>query len=149
MRRLVTLLGVTGALAVAGVTHPALPGAERVPVAAQALLAPAYDVVTQSDLRNLAMALQLEALATGDLTGLGPADLAELGWTSSGTSAVTIWVAGDRFLVVARDTRPGASAFTVANGPEGLAVRPLADGATLPGAVRVDVGVTVVPVGSL
>lgn len=73
--------------------------------------APAYDAVTQSSVRNLATALQSYALESGRVDGVTVAELEAWGWAPQDTTAVTIWVAGADFRVVAQDVRPGAAAF--------------------------------------
>lgn len=84
---------------------------------------PAYDAVTQSSLRNLATALQSYALDAGSVDGVTVEALAGWGWVPQDSTAVTIWVRGDDFRVVAQDVRPGASAFECTN------LSPEADGA--------------------
>lgn len=106
MRALAALAAVA-ALSVGGAAQP---GLSRLPLA---LLAPAYDSVTQSSLRNLSTALQSRAMLEGDLDDLTVAALADWGWTPQGTTAVRIEVDGAAFRVVARDVRPGASTFEV------------------------------------
>ncbi|MBB2924386.1 hypothetical protein [Cellulomonas cellasea] len=73
--------------------------------------APAYDAVTQSSVRNLATALQSYGLDAGSVDGVTVEELAGWGWVPQDTTAVTIWVRGEEFRVVAQDVRPGASAF--------------------------------------
>jgi hypothetical protein len=75
------------------------------------LAAPAHDAVTQSSVRNLATALQSYALDAGGVDAVTVEELAGWGWVPQDTTAVTIWVGGDEFRVVAQDVRPGASAF--------------------------------------
>ncbi|WP_250445681.1 hypothetical protein [Actinotalea sp. C106] len=110
-----------------------------------AVFAPAYDTVTQASLRNLATALQSYALLEGDLDGVTTEELAGWGWEPTGTSAVTLWVDGADFLVVAEDVRPGATAFQLAGGEEGVtgAHRVSRDLAALTGA-GLDPGVLIV-----
>lgn len=86
--------------------------------------APAYDAVTQSSVRNLALALESYALESGRVDGVTVEELEGWGWVPQDTTAVTIWVAGPDFRVVAQDVRPGASAFEYTTGlddrPDGL-----------------------------
>ncbi|MGW6130968.1 hypothetical protein ACWFNE_13160 [Cellulomonas sp. NPDC055163] len=77
--------------------------------------APAYDAVTQSSLRNLAVALQSYTLDAGGADAVTVEELAGWGWVPQDTTAVTIWVGGDEFRAVAQDVRPGASAFEYTN----------------------------------
>lgn len=79
------------------------------------LAAPAYDAVTTSSIRNLATALQSHALDAGGVEAVTVEELAGWGWVPQDTTAVTIWVGGDEFRVVAQDVRPGASAFEYTN----------------------------------
>lgn len=105
--------------------------------------APAYDAVTQSSLRNLSVALQSYALDAGAVDAVTVDELAGWGWVPQDTTAVTIWVGGDEFRVVAQDVRPGASAFESTN--VGTGGGPAALG---PAATRVDepvAGVTIRP----
>ncbi|WP_258724873.1 hypothetical protein [Cellulomonas sp. NS3] len=77
--------------------------------------APAYDAVTQASVRNLATALQSYSLDTGGVDTVTVEDLAGWGWVPQDTTAVTIWVSGDEFRVLAQDVRPGASAYEYTN----------------------------------
>lgn len=111
-RRATGLVSLVCLLTIGGVVH------DDVARGAQSLFAPAYDTVTRSSLHNLATALQSYALMEGDLSGLTLADLAEWGWEPGDTTQVTIWVSGDEFRVVARDVRPGASAYQATGGAD-------------------------------
>jgi len=107
VRRLSGLVAVAALLAAGGLVHgDVLRGA-------QALLAPVYDVVSQTSLRNLAIALESYALMEGDLDEVTATELARWGWEPGATTDVTIWVAGEQFRAVVRDVRPGAAAFEV------------------------------------
>lgn len=128
LRGVVGLL-VAGAVVAAG---PAVAGdrLDRAVRGASSLLAPAYDASAGADLRALGIALQSYALVEGDLTAVTAQELVEWGWTDSGTTTVTVWVDGDRFLAHARDVRPGASTLQVSS--DHLAVRALPAGGGVP-----------------
>ena len=106
MRRLTSLVAVMALVAALGWRTDAVVVAER-------LLAPVYDAVTVSSIRNLATALHSRAIAEGTLEGVTVAELHAWGWEPAGTTAVVIWVDGDRFRAEATDVRPGASTFAV------------------------------------
>jgi hypothetical protein len=93
------------------------------------------------------MALQSYSLDAGGVDEVTVEELAGWGWVPQDTTAVTIWVGGDEFRVVAQDVRPGASAYEYTNvgtggGPAsldvtaaradeplaGVTIRPLAGG---------------------
>ncbi|MBO1753201.1 hypothetical protein J4G33_15445 [Actinotalea sp. BY-33] len=139
MRGRTAVLGLALAVGVGTVVHTDLVSAPA------AVFAPAYDAVTQASLRNLATALQSYALLEGDLDAVTTAELADWGWEPHGTSAVTLWVDGTDFLVVAEDVRPGGTAFQLEGGEQGItaAHRLSRDLAALTGA-GVDPGVLIV-----
>lgn len=103
--------------AVAGLLEPAT-----------ALLAPAYDAAAGVRLRSLGTALQSRALSRPDLADVTVDELTGWGYVDDPAMHVTVWVEGDRFLVRARDVRPGASTLQLSS--DDLAVRslPRADG---------------------
>lgn len=111
---------VAGGVAAVGLTSGGVPAPARV---ASAVLGPAYDASAASDVRALGIALQSLALTEGDLAAVTPAELAGWGWAGSRTTTATVWVDGDRFLVQARDVRPGASTLQVSS--DDLVVRVL------------------------
>lgn len=107
-----------------------------------AVLGPVYDAAAGSDVRALGIALQSYAMVEGDLSGVTAEELVGWGWTASATTAVRVWVDGERFLVHARDVRPGASTLQVSS--EGLAVRALPPDQAWPDAADGDLPVTFV-----
>jgi hypothetical protein len=107
--RVPNLLCVACLLAVGGVVH------EDVANAAETLLAPAYDTVTASSMRNLGMALVSYSMMEGDLDDVTVVGLADWGWEPTDTTEVTILVDGDEFRAVAHDVRPGASTFRISS----------------------------------
>lgn len=109
MRGRAALVVTVAALAVVGVGRTDL---AQVP---QAVFGPAYDTVTQASLRNLGVALQSYGMFDGGFEALDVEDLAGWGWVPSGTTAVTIWTDGDGFRAVAKDVRPGSTAFEVSS----------------------------------
>lgn len=106
MRRLTSLVAVMALLAALGLRTDAVVVAER-------LLAPAYDAVTVSSIRNLATALHSRVIAEGTLEDVTVAELRGWGWEPADTTAVVIWVDDDRFRAEATDVRPGASTFAI------------------------------------
>lgn len=112
------LVGLVAVLVLGFGTGEQLGGVART---ASAVLGPAHDASAGSDVRALGIALQSSALVDGDLSDVTAAELVGWGWTSSRTTSVQVWVDGERFLVHARDVRPGSSTLQVSS--ENLAVR--------------------------
>lgn len=110
LRGLVTALVV--ATAVGGAAQTGAAG--TVGETARSLLAPAYDAVTVSSMRNLAMALQSYTLLEDGAVGVTVEELAGYGWVPQDTTAVVIHADDAGFRAVARDVRPGAGTFEVA-----------------------------------
>ena len=73
------------------------------------MIAPAYDTVTAASMHHLVLALTSYALEPGGLDAVTVDALADWGWTPGTRTAVTIWVAGDEFRVVAQDVGVGAT----------------------------------------
>ena len=91
-----------------GVNNGALSAAAELPAW---VLAPAHDATTVGSLHNLAIALNSYGLDAGGFDGLTVAALADWGWTPSGRTAVTIWVAGGNVRVIGQDTGPGSTQY--------------------------------------
>lgn len=108
MRARSALLTLVALLVAGGAMH------QELPRLTPSLFAPAYDAVTVSGLRNLAVALQSYALFD-ELEDVTVTELRGWGWEPSRTGAVTIWVHDDEFRAVARDVRPGAGTFQVSS----------------------------------
>jgi fermentation-respiration switch protein FrsA (DUF1100 family) len=104
---LMSMIAVLGMVVVGG-TSGALGAAAEVPAR---MFAPAYDTVTVASLHDLALALDCYGLDAGSYDGLTVSALADWGWTPGDRTAVTIWVAGDAFRVVAQDVRQGAAQY--------------------------------------
>jgi hypothetical protein len=125
----VVLLGASVAPAAASGSADHLPGPLRTPVvAAASLFGPAYDVAAGTEIRSLGLALQSRALMEGDLATVTEDELVAWGWTPSETLDVTVRVEGERFVVRARDVRPGASTLQVSSDHLGVRAVPAGDG---------------------
>lgn len=121
----VVLLGVAGGVATLG-TVAAGGGVGEVRAALTGALSRACDASAVSDARTLGLALQSVALVEGDLSGVTADALVDWGWTGSATTTARVWVDGERFVVHARDVRPGAATFEVDSGD--LVVREVPSG---------------------
>lgn len=117
MRGRMLAVALAGALGVGAATQTSL---VELP---QRLIAPAYDTVTQANLRNMAVALHSYALFEGGLDDATEEELVGYGWSRSETTAVRVEVHGTQFRVVAWDVRPGAGAFEVSGTDDDAGLR--------------------------
>lgn len=122
---------------------------DRVAELPSRMFAPAYDTVTVATLHELALALTSYGLDAGGYDGLTVAALAGWGWTPNDRTAVTIWVEGDDFRVVAQDVRVGAAQFELRSGPDDASSGVVGRSATQPGSPPATATATVIPSTSL